>query len=367
MTEHAINNGLSISEKAYGTMKDGSQISQFTLKNSSGIKVEIINFGAVITSIDTPDKEGHFQNIVLGFPNLSGYEDDTGRACFGAIVGRYANRIAGGKFELDGKTYQIPLNNGPNALHGGPIGFDRKVWQAEKLPISQNQVGVRLSLQSPDGEQGFPGNLSVQVTYVLNNNNELILHYQATTDKSTVINLTNHSYFNLGGEGSGSVENHILQVFADYYTPSDANSIPVGEITPVDNTPMDFRRPIAVGSRMRDSFEQLVMARGYDHNWVIKKQFEDKLQPAMHLYDPKSQRTLEILTTQPGMQIYTANYLVGNYLGTSGKMYRQTDGIAFETQHFPDAPNKPNFPSTRLDPGQTLDETTVFRFGVGKN
>lgn len=367
MTEHAINNGLSISEKAYGTMKDGSQISQFTLKNSSGIKVEIINFGAVITSIDTPDKEGHFQNIVLGFPNLSGYEDDTGRACFGAIVGRYANRIAGGKFELDGKIYQIPLNNGPNALHGGPIGFDRKVWQAEKLPVSQNQVGVRLSLQSPDGEQGFPGNLSVQVTYVLNNNNELILHYQATTDKSTVVNLTNHSYFNLGGEGNGSVENHILQVFADYYTPADANSIPVGEITPVDNTPMDFRRSIAVGSRMRDSFEQLVMARGYDHNWVIKKQFEDKLQPAIHLYDPKSQRTLEILTTQPGMQIYTANYLVGNYLGTSGKMYRQTDGIAFETQHFPDAPNKPNFPSTRLDPGQTLDETTVFRFGVGKN
>ncbi len=350
----------------FGAMPDGRRIDRITLRNAHGMEVSFIAYGGIVTSIRVPDRQGRLDNVVLGFPDLEGYltasaKDDL---FFGALVGRYANRLAGGRFTLDGAAYQVPPNEPPNALHGGPHGFDKRVWDVAPLPPRPDEAGATLSLVSPDGDQGFPGRLEVTVTYTLNDRDEFAIRYQARTDRPTVPNLTNHSYFNLGGEGSGTVEDQVLMVAAEAYTPTDAASIPTGAIAPVAGTPFDFRRPRRIGDRLRDRDRQLVQARGYDHNWVLGEAPGSGLRLAARIEDPASGRHMEVLTTQPGIQIYTANGLDGRHLGPSGRSYRQTDAIAFETQHFPDSPNHPGFPSTVLRPGEAFDQTTTFRFGL---
>jgi len=331
--------------------------------------VRVITYGGIIQSLEVPDKDGDVDDVVLGFDDLAGYvENNNPGPYFGALIGRYGNRIAGGKFELDGTTYQLPLNNGPNTLHGGPKGFDTKVWEA--TDVSDGDVAaLQLELVSPDGDMGFPGELTTTVTYSLNADSELSIHYEATTDAPTVVNLTNHTYWNLDGEGSGSIYDHELQLDASHYTPVDKTLIPTGELAPVEGTPFDFREPTAIGSRIREDNQQLLYGQGYDHNWALDRtdngaregsDSEDALEEAAVLHDPDSGRTLTITTTEPGIQFYSGNFLTGTLVGTGGHIYRQGDGLALETQHFPDSPNQPDFPSTRLDPGQQYDSTTVF-------
>lgn len=355
---------FSVTERVYGKTAAGEVVKEFTLKNANNIEVKFITYGGAINAIMVPDKHGHFENVVLGFFSLEQYENDPGaRPYFGALIGRYANRIAG-KFCLEGKEYALALNETPNCLHGGLVGFDKRVWQAEILPKSDKQVSVSLSLESKDGDQGFPGKLSVRVIYSLNNDNEFTIHYQAQTDKTTVVNLTNHSYINLAGEGNGSIEHHRLQLFSSHYTPVDKNMIPTGEIAPVENTPMDFRQSTYIGCHIRDDFDQLFRAIGYDHNWVVDGYPNESARPAAELYDEKSGRKLDLFTTLPGMQVYTGNALRGNLKGYSGKAYRQCEGIAFEPQYYPDSPNHANFPSTVLKAEELFDEKTVYRFSV---
>ncbi|CAI3926093.1 aldose epimerase family protein [Commensalibacter papalotli (ex Botero et al. 2024)] len=355
---------FSIQEQEYGKTSGGEIVKEFTLRNAKGIEVKFLTFGGAITSLLIPDNKGHFENVVLGFSTLEQYENDPGpRPYFGALIGRYGNRIAG-KFSLEGKSYNLSLNENSNCLHGGKIGFDKRVWQAEILPQDDQQVSVSLSLLSEDGDQGFPGNLSVRVIYSLNNNDEFTIHYQAQTDKTTVVNLTNHSYINLSGEGNGSIENHSLQLFCSHYTPVDQNMIPTGEIAPVANTPMDFRASTHIGTNIRDNFEQLYRAIGYDHNWVVDGKVSKEVRPAAKLVHAASGRKLDLYTTLPGMQVYTGNALKGNLKGYSGKAYRQCEGIAFEPQYYPDSPNQPNFPSTILKPGEVYDQKTVYHFSV---
>jgi aldose 1-epimerase len=344
-------------------MVDGRSIEVFKLTNSGGMIVRIATYGGIILSIEVPDRDGNLANVVLGLPTLDGYL--AGHPYFGCIAGRYANRIARGTFSLDGQTYHLAINNPPNSLHGGINGFDKHVWDGEEF-TGPGGRGVRLSRISPDGEEGYPGTLTVAVTYTLTADNALRLDYYATTDKPTVLNLTNHAHFNLAGEGSGSIEDHVLQVNAGHYTPVDATLIPTGEIAPVAGTPLDFTTPRRIGDRIRDGHPQLVIGRGYDHNFVLNRPRPDdaSLLPAVTLVDPGSGRTLEVSTTQPGIQVYTGNFFAGTDVGTSGRMYRQGDGIALETQHFPDSPNQPTFPSTVLRPGEAFASTTVFAFST---
>jgi aldose 1-epimerase len=355
-----------LTRAGFGKMTDGTPVEILTLRNAHGVSVRFITYGGVITAIDTPDRTGHLDDIVLGFPDLQGYTVDSaqGGLFFGAMIGRYANRIARGTFTLDKQTYHVPVTAPPNALHGGTRGFDKHVWTIDDTTAGPHSASATLSLISPDGDQGFPGTLKVSVTYTLDDQDRLTLRYRATTDRPTVLNLTNHSYFNLGGEGSGTIENQILQINADHFTPTDPTSIPTGEIAAVDGTPLDFRRPTRIGAHLRDSDPQMMFARGYDHNWVVNGVAGARPRLGARILDPKTGRTMEVLTSQPGLQVYTSNSLDGAYAGVSHRAYRQTDAIAFEAEHYPDSPNHPSFPTTTLRPGETFDYTTIFHFGV---
>jgi aldose 1-epimerase len=356
-----------LSTAPFGTTADGKPVSLTTMTSGHGVTVKFISYGGIITQIMTPDRHGHPADIVLGFPTLHDYETKSaeGGLYFGALIGRYANRIAKGRFSLDGHDYTLATNNGPNALHGGIKGFDKQVWDVQPGATSGRSVDATLSLTSPDGDQGYPGTLKVTVTYSLSDDNAFTVRYKATTDKDTVVNLTNHSYFNLAGAGSANgVFQQVLMVNADQYTPTDRTSIPLGRNAEVQSTPFDFRTATTIGARLRSDNEQLIYAQGYDHNWVLNKDGDPAVpQLAARAYDPASGRTLECLTTEPGVQIYTANFLTGVYAGIGG-VYRQTDAFTLETQHFPNSPNEPNFPATELKPSQTFDSTTIFRFGV---
>jgi aldose 1-epimerase len=349
----------SITSQPYGTTADGTAVEEYTLTNASGMEVKIITYGGILTSIKVPDRSGNLGNVALGFNTLAEYE--TKSPYFGCITGRYANRIAAGKFSLDGKDYTLPVNDGPNSLHGGVAGFDNRVWTAKVIGDA-----LELSYLSPDDEEGYPGNLTATVTYTLTDANELRIDYQATTDAPTVVNLTNHSYFNLAGNGAGSIYDHILMLNADRYTPVDATLIPTGELAPVAGTPFDFRAPKAIGPGQRSAHEQIVRARGYDHNWVLNRaSFEDtSLLLAARMVEPTTGRVMEVWTTEPGIQFYAGNFLDGTLVGSSGGIYRQSDAFALETQHFPDSPNQPDFPSTVLRPGETYATTTIFKFAT---
>lgn len=353
------------SKSPYGTTAQGIAIEQYTLKSAKGVTVKFISYGGIITEINAADKNGKLANIVLGFASLKDYEKYNSSIHFGSLIGRYANRIAGGRFTLNGKTYSLPINNAPNTLHGGPDSFDAKVWTVKQIK-KKNAVGAELTYISPDGENGFPGTLTTQVTYTLTDDNDLQMDFRATTDADTVVNLTNHSYFNLAGEGSGSIENQLIEIAASRYTPTDATSIPTGELANVAGTPMDLRKPTRFGAHLRDPFPQLLLAHGYDQNWVLDNGGGTEPGFAARVVDPQSGRVLEVYTTQPGLQLYTANWLDGSVVGSSGKTYRQSDAFALEAEHFPDSPNHPSFPTTELKLGETLREHTVFKFRVAK-
>jgi aldose 1-epimerase len=354
---------VSVSVAPYGTLADGTAIDQYTLSNERGMTVKIITYGGIVTEIDTPDSHGKVANVALGFDNLGDYVAKS--PYFGAIIGRYANRIAKGMFTLDGTTYTLAVNNGVNALHGGIKGFDKQVWQASIVPPKHDSAGLQLSYTSPNGEEGYPGKLKVDVTYTLTNKNELRIDYHASTDKATVINLTNHTYFNLAGEGSGDVFDQVLWLKAHNYTPVDSTLIPTGVIAPVAGTPFDFTTPTAIGARIRDADPQIVIAQGYDHNFVIDRPAGDSsLILIAKAVDPASGRVLKTYTTEPGVQLYTGNFLDGTLVGPSHHTYRQGDAFTLETQHYPNSPNQPNFPSTLLRPGKTFSSTTVYAFGV---
>lgn len=349
------------SHALYSTLSDGRAVEMYTLRNASGMVLRFLSLGGCITEIATPDRQGRLDNIVLGHNSLAGYNSNVGY--FGAIVGRYANRIAKGRFTLNGQTYQLPINNGPNSLHGGTNGFNLQIWHVTPRAVPHG-VAADLTYTSPDGQDGYPGTLKVQVTYTLEDSNALRIDYQASTDKPTVINLTNHSYFNLNGNGSGSALRQLVQINADSYTPTDATQIPTGEIAKVAGTPMDFRTLRAIDAGVRAPFEQIILAHGYDHNWVLNKTHPGELSFAARAYAPQTGRILEVYTTEPGVQMYTSNYLQGNLVGSSNTVYRQGEGYTFETQHFPDSPNHPNFPSTVLNPGEVFKSTTIFRFST---
>ncbi len=345
---------------AWGTV-DGEPVTLFTL-NDGTLTVRLTNYGAHIVSIEAPDRNGAKADVVLGHKDLAAYRAD-GKTYFGAVVGRYGNRLAKGTFTLDGQTFHVPLNNGPNALHGGPVGFDQKVWGAKTLP---GDNAVEFTLVSPDGDMGFPGKLTAHVRYTLQGKS-LRIDYTATTDKSTVVNLTNHSYFNLSGEASGDILGEEITLDADRYTPVDATLIPTGQLAPVAGTPMDLRQPTIIGKNIGIPDQQLKFgSNGYDLNFVLNGASKPGLHPAAHVFDPKTGRSLTVTTTEPGVQFYTGNGLGSANLGTSGEPLVKNAGFCLETQHFPDAPNQPGFPSTTLKPGQTMHSTTVFTFGVGR-
>lgn len=352
-----------LSSAPFGRLADGTEITEYTMRNAHGITVRFIDLGGCITAIDTPDRASRFANIVLGYRRPADY--DTNATFFGAIIGRYANRIAKGTFTLDGEACHLPINNGVNSLHGGTKGFNRQVW-AVTPDAERNGAAAKLTYTSPDGESGYPGTLKVAVTYTLEDAGALRIDYEATTDKPTVVNLTNHTYFNLGGDGSGSAVNALLRINADCYTPADATQIPTGEILPVAGTPMDFRRLTPIDARIRTDHEQLTFALGYDHNWVLNKPKPGALSFAAEAYDPSSGRILRVDTTEPGLQFYSGNYLNGAVAGPAGTAYRQGDGFTLETQHYPDSPNHPDFPSTELRPGQTFRSTTIFHFSTDR-
>jgi len=347
-----------IDKEPFGTTKAGEKVDRYSLTNGH-LRVRILTYGGILQSIEIPDRHGRAANVALGFDNLADYEAKS--PYFGCITGRYANRIALGRFTLDGVTYQLPINNGPNSLHGGTVGFDKHVWAATPQR-DRDSVGLRLTFTSPDGDQGYPGELSAAVTYTVTSRG-IRMDYRATTTRATVVNLTNHAYWNLAGEGSGAIYDHRMYLNASRYTPVDPTLIPTGSIDPVAGTPMDFTRPTAIGARIRNGFPQLVIGRGYDHNWVIDRDGTG-LSLAARVSEPSSGRVLSVYTTEPGIQFYSGNFLDGTLVGTSGRMYRQGDGFAVETQHFPDSPNHPNFPSTVLRPGQVYQTSTIYQFGT---
>jgi len=348
-----------IKRSTFGKMSDGQTIDLYTLTNKNGMQVGIINYGGRVVSIRVPDRQGQMADVVLGFDNLDGYLGNN--PYFGAIVGRYANRIAKGRFTLDSVEYKLAQNDGPNSLHGGVKGFDKVVWKATEL-AKQNSA-LELAYLSKDGEEGYPGNLSVKVTYTLSDDNELWIDYHATTDKDTVLNLSNHSYFNLAGEGNGDILQHVMMIAASRFTPVDATLIPTGELRNVEGTPFDFRQPTAIGARINNDDEQLKLGRGYDHNFVLDRKGSG-MTLAARVVEPKSGRVLEVKTDQPGIQFYTGNFLDGTIHGKGGKVYGHRFAFCLETQHFPDSPNRPSFPSSELKPGETYHYITVFRFST---
>ncbi|MDR1763892.1 MAG: galactose mutarotase [Dysgonamonadaceae bacterium] len=348
---------MSVNKKDFEAIHDGKPISIYTLKNANGLEVQITNFGARIVSVMAPDKNGKFEDVTIGYESIDRYLNNTGERYLGCVVGRYANRIAKGKVTIDGKNYQFPVNSGEQALHGGLKGLDSVVWTVEAA--SGNEL--RLSYFSPDGEEGYPGNLKVEVTYTLKPDNGLNINYKATTDKPTVVNLTNHAYFNLKGEGAGTITDHVLLINASKTTPTDKNQIPTGEIVPVEGTPFDFRKPEVIGKRIDADNEQLKFGAGYDHNWVLDKK-DGELTLAASLYEPASGRRLEVWTDQPAIQFYAGNFFNGSTIGKNGKPINRREALALETQKFPDSPNHPNFPSTRLNPGETYTQHSIFKF-----
>ena len=352
--------GPLVKREAFGTVV-GRPVEQLTLTNTNGVEVRAITYGGIITSIKTPDRAGVMGDIVLGFDSIDGYLG--GHPYFGAIIGRYGNRIAKGRFTIDTQEYALATNNGPNHLHGGIKGFDKQIWSAEILPPMAGQSSVAFTYTSADGEEGYPGNLIVEVTYTLNDSNELIVDYLARTDKATHVNLTQHSYFNLAG--GGDILGHELTIDADRYTPVDATLIPTGEIAPVEGTPFDFRKGAAIGARIEAPHPQITIGPGYDHNWVLNRT-GDGLQHAARVVEPRSGRTLDVSTTEPGMQFYAGNFLDGKLIGKGGQSYARRSGFCLETQHFPDTPNQPGFPSTLVKPGQEYKTRTVFTFGASK-
>jgi aldose 1-epimerase len=354
---------LSISSKPYGKTQEGELVDLYTLTNQVGMEVAITNYGGTVVSIRVPDRNGELDDVVLGYDKLEDYE--SGKAFFGATIGRYANRIANGKFILGGKTHLLSRNDGPNTLHGGVKGFSKRVWAAKDVS-SKSAPALRLTYLSKDGEEGFPGDLPVTVTFSLSSeSNELCVDYIATSDvKDTVLNLTNHSYFNLGGAGSGDILAHRLKLCAQQFTPLGATMIPTGELRNVAGTPFDFIRSTAIGERIHADNEQLKYGKGYDHNWVLDHKDPNSLDLAAEIYDPKSRRMLVILTTEPGIQFYAGNLLDGTIQGKGGKIYEHRSAFCLETQHFPDSPNHPQFPSTLLRPGQRFHSRTVYRFSV---
>ena len=353
---------VEVSREPFGEI-EGRLIDRFTLANRHGLRVEVITYGGIIRAIWAPDRDGQLANVTLGFADLAGYLDHND-PYFGCIAGRYANRIARGVFALDGQTYQLPKNDGQNHLHGGVRGFDKRVWDAEEIR-EEGTAGVRLTRISPDGEEGYPGTLTAAVSYMLDDDNRLRIDYRAESDRPTIVNLTNHTYWNLGGEGTGNIEDHVLQLAASRYTPVDASLTPTGELASVTDTPFDFTTPTAIGARIRESHPQLLIGRGYDHNVVLdRKPGDSALIEAATLRDAGSGRALTVWTTEPGIQVYSGGYLDGTLIGASGRTYRQGDGVALETQHFPDSPNQPRFPSTVLRPGEVYTSTTVFAFAT---
>lgn len=370
--------GGTLTSQYYGTTSDGIDVYEYTLTNTKGMEVKIITYGGIITSVTVPDRKHNMTNVTLGFNNLEDYETKN-NPYFGAIIGRYGNRIANGVFTLDGVTYCLDANNGPNSLHGGGKGFDKQVWEVTEEIKDSKGVGIELYYHSPAGDgwtgnfpnancpagsiYGYPGNLDTYVTYTLNDKNQIVIDYEATTDATTVVNLTNHAYWNLAGEGTGTIYNHFLMLNAGQYTPVDSTLIPTGDLPPVDGTPFDFRKPKPVADGIRSDDEQIVFGRGFDHNWVLNPfKFHKSLHLAATLTDPSSGRTLIIWTDQPGIQFYAGNFLDGTLYGTSNRAYRQSDGLALETQHYPDSPNQPDFPSTVLLPDETYATTTIYQF-----
>ena len=354
------NRESSLVKEKFGQV-DGKEIDIYTLTNDKGAQAKIINYGARVVSLTMPDRNGNFADVVTGYDSLSGYIN--GSSFFGAIVGRYGNRIAKGKFTLDGKEYQLTINDGRNSLHGGKIGFFKAVWSAEPVK-SEAGPSLKLSLVSPDGDEGYPGTVHISVTYTLTNDNGLRIDYEGTTDKPTILNPTHHSYFNLSGNFNNNIYNEKLFIDADSFTPVDSTLIPIGEIRPVENTPMDFRKPTAIGSRINDDYQQLKYGRGYDHNWVLNNYKPGVVREVASLYDSTSGRFMQVLTDQPGLQFYSGNFLNGTITGKGGVVYGHRTALCLETQHFPDSPNKPNFPSTTLRPGQVYKQTTIYKFSV---
>lgn len=345
-----------IDHKSFGKTKEGTPVEIYTLTNANGIRAKITTYGAILTELDVPDRNGKMADVVLGFDNLDGYLGT--HPYLGAIVGRYANRIAKAKFAVDGKEYQLAVNNGPNALHGGLKGFDRAVWKAEPISVPDG-VAVKFSYTSPDGEEGYPGELKATVTYTLTNKNELRLDYTATTTKPTPVNLTNHSYFNLSG-GSGNILDHEVMLNADRFTPSDKELIPTGELKAVSGSPLDFTKARTIGSRLN---EMPASIGGYDHNFVLNGGGQN-LAAAARVKHPTSGRVMEMSTTEPGVQFYTSNFMDGSIKGKGGVPYQKHQALCLEAQHFPDSPNKPQFPSALLKPGETYKQTTIYKFSV---
>jgi aldose 1-epimerase len=345
----------SVSKQGFGQTPDGTAVDLYTLADGK-VEARITNYGGIIVSLRTPDREGKLDDVVLGYDSFEGYGANP--AYFGAIIGRYANRIAHGRFQLDRKTYSVPKNDGDNALHGGIRGFNKVVWTAHEV-----KDGIELTYVSPDGDQGFPGTLTATVRYTLDGG-ALRIEYSATTDKDTVLNLTNHSYFNLAGQGKGEVLGHVMKIDAARFTPVDATLIPTGELKPVQGTPFDFRTPHAIGERIDANDEQLRLGLGYDHNFVLDHS-EGQLAEAAEVYEPTTGRILRVLTTEPGVQLYTGNHLDGSITGKQGRVYKPRFAFCLETQHYPDSPNHPGFPSTELKPGQKFHSVTVFEFSAG--
>lgn len=344
---------MQIKTESFGTTPDGQQVQLYTLTNHNGLTVKVTNYGAIVTSVSTPDREGEMGDVVLGFNDVSGYIPNEPH--FGGIVGRFANRIAQGKFTLDGQEYTLATNNGANHLHGGNIGFDRVVWQAEEVP---GQNAIRLSYLSKDGEEGYPGNLKATVVYTLTDDNGLKIDYSATTDKATPVNLTNHSYFNLSAGQVQNINDHVIQINADKYTPIDETLIPTGELASVEGTPLDLTEPQPMGKFLNE-----IQGGGYDHNFVLRGG-QAGMTKAAEVYEPTSGRVLEVYTTQPGLQFYTGNFLDGTLTGKNGKKYTKHYGFCLETQHFPDSPNQENFPSAIVRPGEKYQQSTVYKFTV---
>ncbi|UYQ60540.1 aldose epimerase family protein [Streptomyces peucetius] len=344
----------------FGTLDDGTPVDRWTVA-AGGTRLRVLSYGGIVQVLEIPDRRGRPANVSLGFADLAGYVAKS--PYFGALIGRYGNRIAGARFTLDGTEYRLPANDGTNSLHGGDRGFDKRVWDVEPYRRGAD-TGLTLRRVSPHGEMGYPGTLTVRVDYVLTPRGDFRIDYEATTDRATVVNLTHHTYFNLAGEGSGTVHDHRLRIDASRYTPVDAGLIPTGERAPVARTPFDFRHGKPIGEDLRDGHEQILLGQGYDHNFVLDKGITASPEQVVTVADPASGRIMRIATTEPGVQFYSGNFLDGTLMGTSGRVYRQGDGFCLETQHFPDSPNQAGFPSTVLRPGQTYRSSTVHSFGT---